>query len=149
MTIIWADGDIANEWLQVTVLANNKTGLASDDVFYFGSIIGDTGNSTTDAIVDTLDIGRIRQNFSGFNTVPVTSLHDHNHDGRVHTLDIGVVRLNFTGFVPVNLITPNGSSSFAASKTKEKPVPVLPAPQLAVPLKRAQGSSLLKMSPRP
>jgi len=123
VTIVWADGDITNTWLQVTLLANNRTGLATDDVFYFGNIIGDTGNSTTDAIVDTLDLGGVRENFSGFVAVPVTSLYDHNHDGRVDTLDLGVIRENFTGFIPVNLIRPNGSSSSFGSGRKDSEMP--------------------------
>ena len=42
--IIWADGAIENEWVQVTVLADADTGLAAPDVFYFGNAIGDSGN---------------------------------------------------------------------------------------------------------
>ena len=38
--LLWADGTILKEWLQVTIKANTKTGLTHDDVFYFGSAVG-------------------------------------------------------------------------------------------------------------
>ena len=41
---------------QVTVLANDHTGLAADDVFYFGNMIGDTGNSAADTNVNSSDL---------------------------------------------------------------------------------------------
>ena len=41
----WESGAIENTWLEVTVLANERTGLAAPDVFYFGSRIGDTGSA--------------------------------------------------------------------------------------------------------
>ena len=37
------------------VLASPNTGLADDDVFYFGNAVGETGNSSTDAMVTTAD----------------------------------------------------------------------------------------------
>ncbi|MCK4276210.1 MAG: right-handed parallel beta-helix repeat-containing protein, partial [Phycisphaerae bacterium] len=43
ITIIWADNAIEKQWLQVTVLATANTGLATNDVFYFGNAIGETG----------------------------------------------------------------------------------------------------------
>ena len=55
VTIIWPDGAIANQWLQVTVLANEHTGLAEPDVFYFGNAIGESGNATGNAIVNATD----------------------------------------------------------------------------------------------
>ena len=42
--LTWPDNDIENEWLQVTVKANANTGLVSDDVFYFGNAVGETGD---------------------------------------------------------------------------------------------------------
>jgi hypothetical protein len=37
--ITFPDNTLQNTWLRVTVLANNTTGLASNDVFYFGNVI--------------------------------------------------------------------------------------------------------------
>ncbi len=53
--IIWPDGAIQKEWLQVTVKATPNTGLTTADVFYFGNAVGETGNAAGDAIVDTID----------------------------------------------------------------------------------------------
>ncbi len=54
--LIWPNDTIQNEWLQVTVLADTDTGLSTDDVFYYGNAIGETGNSTADAQVNALDV---------------------------------------------------------------------------------------------
>ena len=40
VTIIFPDNEIEKQWLQVTVLANDQTGLIEPDVFYFGNGIG-------------------------------------------------------------------------------------------------------------
>jgi len=117
ITLRFPQDSITNTWLQTTILATSTTGFTQPQTFYFGSIVGDTGNSATDAIVDTLDLGEIRENFSGFSNVDIDSPHDLNRDGRVDTLDLGVVRENFTGFVPVNLITapdPDASRNIGA-----------------------------------
>ena len=53
--IIWPDGAIQKEWLQVTVKATPNTGLTTADVFYFGNAVGETGNAAADAIVDAVD----------------------------------------------------------------------------------------------
>ena len=41
LEITWATSAIKEEWLEVDVHADGNTGLAVDDVFYFGSVIGD------------------------------------------------------------------------------------------------------------
>ena len=45
VSMVWADGVVRNRWLQVTVKANERTGLAAIDVFFFGNLIGETGNA--------------------------------------------------------------------------------------------------------
>ena len=55
VTLIWEDGVIRNCWLQVTVLATDATGLAENTVFYVGNTVGESGNSTTDALVNATD----------------------------------------------------------------------------------------------
>jgi hypothetical protein len=52
ISLTWPSGAVAKEWLQVTVLADANTGLLTPDVFYFGSAIGDSGNSATDVFVN-------------------------------------------------------------------------------------------------
>ena len=55
VTIIWPDGAIKNQWLQVVVRANENTGLLDDDVFYFGNAVGESGNAAGNAIVNATD----------------------------------------------------------------------------------------------
>src|SRR5437764_3976438 len=49
--IVWPDGAIQKQWLQVTVKADANTGLASPDIFYFGNAVGEAGNHPNDAQV--------------------------------------------------------------------------------------------------
>jgi hypothetical protein len=46
VTITWAAGDITDRWLEVQVLANSNTGLATDDVHFWGNLVGETATST-------------------------------------------------------------------------------------------------------
>jgi YD repeat-containing protein len=59
ITIIWPDSVIQNRWLEVTVLMTPRTGLASQDVFYFGNAIGETGDGISDCNVLVNDALRI------------------------------------------------------------------------------------------
>jgi len=63
--ITWADGAIKDEWLQVTVVADGNTGLAANDVFYFGNAVGSTGAATTSAKVTATDQILVRNNTMG------------------------------------------------------------------------------------
>src|SRR5205807_2441255 len=64
--VVWPDGAIRNEWLQVTVKADAATGLTAPDVFYFGNAIGETGNSPANAIVNATDELGARANQRNF-----------------------------------------------------------------------------------
>lgn len=85
--ITWADGAIQKKWLQVTMNATPNTGLTTPDVFYFGNAIGETGNSSGDAIVDAVDAQAIHDHPSAAPPAPVTSLYDINRDGVVNATD--------------------------------------------------------------
>jgi hypothetical protein len=94
ITIIWDNNAIENEWLQVTMLANQVTGLTSDDVFYFGNAIGETGDSTANAQVTSTDAARVGANFTG--NASVTNPYDINRDGVVDSNDVAIVNNNLT-----------------------------------------------------
>ena len=97
VTIIWPDNAIKNQWLEVTVKATSNTGLAIDDVFYFGNAIGETGNSTINAVVNGVDQARVRANpRTSSNPASIDSPFDINRDGFVNGLDEAKVRLNGT-----------------------------------------------------
>ena len=88
ITVIWTDGVIKKQWLQTTVKANTTTGLAADDVFYFGNAIGEVGNSAGDGRVTTADVLLIRNNPKTLvDPATITDVHDINRDTKVNTQD--------------------------------------------------------------
>src|SRR5205823_971379 len=42
--VVWPDGAIQKQWLQVMVLNTPNTGLVASDVFYFGNAPGESGD---------------------------------------------------------------------------------------------------------
>ena len=90
VTILWPDSAIQDRWLRVTVNATADTGLASPDVFYFGNLAGDTGNSTSSFTVTISDVALIRS-LNGA-TAPVTSAADVNHSGQITVSDVAAPR---------------------------------------------------------
>lgn len=104
ITLIWPDGLIKNTWLQVTLRATNNTGLSSPDVFYFGNIVGESGNVAGDTTVNAIDASVVTANYSGRNTVGVNNRFDLNRDGRVDALDMSIVTSNYSGRTLVQLI---------------------------------------------
>jgi hypothetical protein len=117
VTIIWDDNAIQNQWLQVTVLADANTGLAAADVFYFGNAIGESGNSTIDAVVDPQDETASRTHKTGFSAAAIDNHYDYNRDGRVNATDDLIARHNRTDGVdgnPLQLIDPPAGAPLAA-----------------------------------
>ncbi|HZN63975.1 MAG TPA: hypothetical protein VFB66_01655, partial [Tepidisphaeraceae bacterium] len=93
-TIVWPDGAIKNQWLQVTVKATDNTSLTRPDVFYFGNLIGETGDGAAGGrlAVTMLDFLRTRRALSP--QAAVTNAYDFNRDGRVSVLDLALSRTN-------------------------------------------------------
>lgn len=90
IVITWPDGAIQNAWLEVTLLANGNTGLAADDVFYFGNALGETGDSSFGS-VRTGDIHRvINRLLTGGIGQPaqIDSPFDFDRSGRLSTRDV-------------------------------------------------------------
>ena len=138
VTLVWADKAIPNgNWLQVTALANANTGLAANDVFYFGCAIGETGNTPADAVVNSSDVTRTRNNFSGFNLVGLESVYDFNRDRQVASGDVTIARNHFSGFTPLELITPPASA----------PGPLGGAPLVAAPVLAAESQAASSGTP--
>jgi len=97
VTIVWADGLIENQWLEVTVLETIFTGLNAQDVFYFGNTIGETGNQQGDTIVDLFDVLGVLDNpENSSNPVGIDNVLDFNRDSLVNVLDLTIVRNNNT-----------------------------------------------------
>mgnify|MGYP006969344006 CR=1 FL=1 len=100
VTLIWPDNAIEKGWLQVTVKATAATGLATSDVFYFGNLIGETGNTQTSvALVNAIDEIAVRQNTGLVDdpSVPADP-YDFNRDRLITAVDQIIARSN-TGFL--------------------------------------------------
>ena len=154
VTIVWADNAVAKEWLQVTVLATDNTGLPQNDVFYFGNAVGDTGNSATQAYVNAFDTGGVRNHPRGFlNPAPIDNVYDFNRDQRVNAFDFGTARDNATGFlnalrlVTVPVVTGGmmmvGGSSGGGDEARELTIATMPQSVAAEGVSMAVGRSFV------
>jgi hypothetical protein len=112
--IIWADNATENQWLQVTVKANTNTGLAGDDVFYFGNTVGESGNDPANAVVNLDDELASRTHKTGFAAAAITNHYDYNRDGKVNATDDLLARHNVAN-PTLQLINPPVGGPLAAS----------------------------------
>jgi hypothetical protein len=80
--ILWADGAILKQWLQITVQASARTGLTAADVFYFVNAVGDAGNHAADAFVTAQDelLARAHPRNLIDNPAPIDFTYDYNRD---------------------------------------------------------------------
>ena len=93
VTIIFPDGAIADRWLQVTVKATAITDLGRNDVFYFGSAIGDTGDSAGDTRVTPADAVNVRNHgCSLLNPAAIDNTCDFDRDRQVNATDEIIAR---------------------------------------------------------
>ena len=115
VTITWADGAIRNAWLEVTVKPTTDTGLTSPDVFYFGNLVGETGDAGTAgavAAVTARDLLLTRRKL--FSLAPIDAKADFDRDGRVGIADWLAVRSAPGRFLPP-IVDPAASPPAAAS----------------------------------
>src|SRR5205085_5654352 len=109
-----------------TIKAGADTGISKDFVFYFGNAAGESGNSSSDAIVNATDeIGaRNDPHKSVLNPADITNVHDYNRDGLVNATDEIIARNNSTSILTaLKLIaapatagsSPNNSATAASS----------------------------------
>ncbi len=125
--ITFEDGVVEKQWLEVTVLANPATtGLAQDDVFYFGNAIGETGSSAAHAKVDAFDVLATRRNPRPFfNPASLETRHDFNRDRRVDAIDTLIAQNNQTwSLTELKLI--DLSAPIPAARQVQTPAPKAP-----------------------
>lgn len=117
VTLVWPSGAVQGAWLQVTVKTTGRIGLADDDVFYFGNAVGETGNSTSQAVVNAADEIGTRVNPVGpFPTAPPTNVYDFNRDRLVNATDQIIARTHSTNpLTALRLIAPPASAGSAAA----------------------------------
>jgi|GEM_PF-1630452 len=106
ITITWADGAIANQWLEVTLLANQDSGLAAADTFYFGNRIGDTGLNTPPSVFLTSAGDELAARANQAIQQGVTNIYDFNRDSVVSAGDQLLARNNAGFLVRLNLAAP-------------------------------------------
>ena len=97
LTLIWPDGTIRNQWLEVTLRSNANTGLERDDVFYFGNAVGETGDSPVSSLVNVSDVLATRNHPRGpMSLADITDVYDFNRDRIVTATDAILARDNIT-----------------------------------------------------
>jgi hypothetical protein len=118
ITLIWGDNNldgvanpgeaVAGKWLEVTVKASPRTGLASDDVFYFGNAPGESGDRLANAIVDGVDAQTAYDGATRLPSAGLDSRIDYNRDRIVNSADVRVALNNQTARgTALKLVTPN------------------------------------------
>src|SRR6185295_16705938 len=89
--LIWADGAIQQQWLEVIVKATAHTGLASNVVFFYGSEIGNTSVTNLPTVARTAagDVTGAQTNGTNLATnIPITNIYDFDRDGKVSANDV-------------------------------------------------------------
>ena len=116
-----------SQWLQVTVNATPNTGLASPDVFYFGNMMGETGNNPLAAAVTIADFGLTRS-LNG-QSADITSPADFNRNGLITIADIGLAQANNGQSIAlITVPAPAAAAPIAAAATPAlTPVPATTA----------------------
>lgn len=114
ITLTWPDRAIRNTWLQITIKANAHTGLTTPDVFYFGSLVGETGvDAPVGGVlrVGVFDYAAVRANL--FRPSTITGRYDFDHSGRVGAADALAARAALFSTLP--LLTASSDTSPAAT----------------------------------
>jgi hypothetical protein len=95
--LIWASGAILEKWLEVTVKATANTGLAANDVFFFGDAVANSGGGDTATLSETNSVDELAARNNGktlLNNIPITNPFDYNRDGLVNSVDSLLSRNN-------------------------------------------------------
>ncbi|MFO0914559.1 MAG: Ig-like domain-containing protein [Pirellulales bacterium] len=99
VTLIFPDGAIVDQWLEVKVLTGAVTGLSAASVVYWASRVGETGAGSGIAVTaeDLTAVATHPTNF--LNPASVSNPYDVNRDGLVDGTDFAIVR-DRVGAVP-------------------------------------------------
>ncbi|NQU24305.1 MAG: lamin tail domain-containing protein [Candidatus Nealsonbacteria bacterium] len=100
VTIVWPDGAIRNQWLEVTVLSTAHCPLPTADVFYFGNAVAEAGDMDTNARITVADLLLARNNPRDLlSPTGVDFSYDYNRDTYVNATDVLLARNNRTSFL--------------------------------------------------
>ncbi|MFO1497499.1 MAG: hypothetical protein U1G07_03720 [Verrucomicrobiota bacterium] len=121
ITLIWADGVIKKQWLEVTVLATARTTLGVPYKCYFGNSIGESGDLTTNAQVDVSDENGARIHPRTFlSPAPIDYAYDYDRDKRVDVSDENLARINSTTFLDALKLIDLSSGLLSANRTNPR-----------------------------
>jgi len=112
--ITWANNSIRNQWLEVQVLPNARTGLTAADVSYWGHQSGDVGTGSPAGYFVTSGADKTTVLSSLGAYVPITNTRDFNRDGNVTAADVTVIGNNM-GAIARLQIGPGGVAALAAA----------------------------------
>ena len=117
MEITWTDGAIQNEWLEVTVAADSNTGLSAPYTFFFGNLVGDSGDSNTsaNAIVGSADELDTQLVSPAPLPAPVYTLYDFNKSKAVDANDQLIARASSGSLRFINVASTNFSPAVTSS----------------------------------
>jgi secreted trypsin-like serine protease len=114
----FADNAIQNSWLRVTVLANSNTGLATNDVFYFGNARLDVTPAAPfplqQVVVNAFDVNQIRAR-QGLDSGQISNSFDVDKNGVVNVFDTNAVRAGLGTASLRSFTAPSNSSIIAFS----------------------------------
>jgi hypothetical protein len=126
VTIVWADGAILNQWVEVSVLPGANTGLGAADVFYAGNVVGETNN---DGRIGIGDLTALVSEFGMRGGAEL--LADVNIDGRVDLTDLTIMRSNFGTSLGLPTMPPAAPPAAAPPAAAAAPVSELTVDILA------------------
>jgi regulation of enolase protein 1 (concanavalin A-like superfamily) len=127
--LVLPDNAVQNAWLRITILANEFTGLPTNDVFYFGNARYDvtpTSSFPSQVTVNAFDTNAVRAG-QGNNPGIVTNRLDVDRNGAVNAFDINGVRAN-QGVSSLRPFTAPASQSFSLALLPSASPPVASAP---------------------
>ena len=145
VTLIWADGEILNRWVKVTVLSDaggGSLGLVENDVFYLGNAIGDTDG---DGAVGGDDYSTFRSEFGHRGEIGSLAA-DFNGNGRVDLVDFAIIRGMYGNEVEapdVQPAAPPAAAAPAAAPALEPNVDILAASAMSDDEDVAVGGDVL------
>jgi hypothetical protein len=122
ITLIWPNNSIRNRWLQVTVKADAVSWLPRDDVFYFGNLVGETGDAASPLRVSAVDLAATRRATQVFpGPVGVREKYDIDRNGTLAgTTDVAAVRENLGRGLPALVAPPAPASTLSTSLLRRK-----------------------------
>jgi hypothetical protein len=114
VVITWPDGAIKNTYLQVILAADEHTGLAEPDEFFFGNRVGDTFASTPPGAFVTNISDELATRFASQAGLDVSNALDFDKNHQININD-GLIARGNPGFLPRIKIGPSSVDAVAVA----------------------------------